>query len=75
MISKSVLRERLSKAVGCEIDETKFAWFFQRFCDVYDLPKEIRWAKTLDNETVKAFGEYAGYELRFNDPYPLTAKL
>ena len=75
MISKMLLRERLSKAIGQEIDETKFAWFFQRFCDVKELPKEIRWAKTLDNETVKAFSEYAGYDLRFNNPLPLKAKL
>ena len=75
MISKAILRERLSKAIGQEIDETKFAWFFHRFCDVYNLPKEIIWAKNMDDETVKAFCEYAGYDLRSDNTFPLTAKL
>ena len=75
MISKAILRERLGKAIGKEIDESHFAWFFSRFCDVNNLAKDIRCAKRIDDETVKAFSEYAGYDLRFPIPLPLTAKL
>ena len=74
MISKAILRKRLSTAIGQEIDRSHFSWFFGRFCDKYGLPDEVRQAQLLDDETVKAFSEYAGYDLRFPIPLPLTAK-
>ena len=74
MISKSVLHKRLNKAIGQEIDEKKFSMFFLRFCEVYGVSEKVKNAHQLDDDTVMAFSEYAGYDLRFPIPLPLTAK-
>ena len=74
MITKSLLRTRLEVALGQKIPKPTFTWFFGYFCDVYGLPSNIRTAKQLDEATVNAFSEYAGYDLRFPIPLPLTAQ-
>ena len=74
MTSKSILCKRLSTAVGKTIPPADFTWFFGRFCELYGLPKKVKNAKTLDEETVLAFGNYAGYDLRFPIPLPILAK-
>ena len=73
MTPKSILCKRLSTAIGKTIPPADFTWFFKRFCELYGLPKKIRTAKTLDEETVMAFSRYAGYDLRFPIPLPLLA--
>ena len=74
MISKALLRKRLSTAIGQKIDDKKFTMLFLRFCEVYGVSTKVKYAHQLDEETVKAFSEYAGYDLRFPIPLPLTAK-
>ena len=74
MTPKSILCKRLSTAVGRTIPPADFTWFFGRFCELYGLPKKVKTAKTLDEETVLAFSHYAGYDLRFPIPLPLLTE-
>ena len=74
MITKSLLRTRLEVALGQKLPKSTFTWFFGYFCDMYGLPSNIRTAKQLDEATVIAFSECAGYDLRFPIPLPLMVK-
>ena len=74
MTTKAILKKRLSTAIGKELSGFDFMWFFGRFCEVYGQPEQVRKAKQIDEETVMAFSEYAGYDLRFPIPLPMMAK-
>ena len=75
MITKALLRKRLGVALGQTVSPADFTWFFARFCEYRGLPPELRTAKQLDQETVNAFSQYAGYDLRFPIPLPLTPQI
>ncbi|MBQ7530707.1 MAG: hypothetical protein IJT12_03290 [Paludibacteraceae bacterium] len=80
LISKTVLRHRLSTAIDKRIAPEEFAWFFGCFCARYvhysaryelrDI-RIMRNAKGLTYHEVQAFSDYCGYDLRFPIPLPL----
>ena len=82
MISKQLLRRRLSIAIGKDVQYSDFTWFFGRF--LVQAPKiarklktkirpvnEIKSAKTLNPAEINVFSEYCGYNLNFPIPLPL----
>ena len=70
MISKSLLRKRLSVAIGENIPPATFTWFFRCFCESVSQP-QLKNTKELTTEEVNAFSRYAGYDLKFPIPLPL----
>ena len=52
MISKSLLRKRLSLAIGKQLRPADFSWFFARFCEAKDRDKRLRCAKALTHDEV-----------------------
>lgn len=74
MITKALLRKRLSLAIGKQLAPSDFTWFFTAFCEKAKRP-ELRTAKQLDEESLHAFSEFAGYDLRFPIPLPLTTQI
>ena len=70
MISKELLRKRLSVAIGKNIPKSTFTWFFGCFCEAVSQP-QLKTVKALNMEETEAFSRYAGYDLKFPIPLPL----
>ena len=70
MISKQLLRKRLSVAAGKDISPKEFSWFFECFCAKYPQYQELKRVRNLEADVVEAFSRYAGYDLRFPIPLP-----
>lgn len=75
MISKSLLRKRLSLAIGKQLRPAEFSWFFARFCEAKDRDKRLRCAKALTHDEVTEFSQYCGYDLHFPIPLPLLVQI
>ena len=74
MISKALLRKRLSVALGKEVKPADFTWFFGCFCKKTQRP-ELRTVKELSYDDVTALSEYCGYDLHFPIPLPLLVQI
>ena len=74
MISKTVLRQRLSVAIDKQLTPSEFTSFFACFCE-HDNRHDLRTAKELSIEDVAAFSRYAGYDLQFPIPIPLIGQI
>ena len=70
MISKQLLRKRLSVAAGKDISPKELSWFFECFCRKYPQYQELKRVRNLEADVVEAFSRYAGYDLRFPIPLP-----
>ena len=75
MIGKAILRKRLGVALGKEVSEYEFTWFFGYFCDLMHQRSAVRTAKELDEKTVIAFSIFCGYDLRCPIPLPLLVQI
>ncbi len=71
MITKALLRKRLSLAIGKQLTPAEFTAFFACFC-AHDKRTELRTTKELSFQDVTAFSNYCGYDLHFPIPTPLT---
>ena len=75
MIGKAILRKRLGVALGKEVSEYEFTWFFGYFCERTKRPREVLTAKELTETQVMAFSEFCGYDLRCPIPLPLLVQI
>lgn len=74
MISKTMLRKRLSVAIDKQLTPSEFTFFFACFCE-HDNRHDLRTAKELSHEDAAAFSRYAGYDLLFPIPLPLIGQI
>lgn len=75
MIPKSKIRERLSTAVGTEIDTCTFSWFFGYYVESLHRPQELIRAKTISINELQLFGTFCGYRLELDHPTPLMVQI
>jgi len=74
MISKQLLRKRLSVAIDKNLSQPEFSHFFVYFCE-REKRDDLRTVKNLEEEDVMVFSWFCGYDLRFPIPLPLWKKL
>ena len=74
MISKKILRKRLSVALGKQLKPADFTWFFGYFCEKSGCMR-LRTAKELSYEDVRKFSQFCGYDLNFPIPLPLWVQI
>ena len=72
MISKQLLRKRLSLAIGKQISPKDFTWFFAYFCEKNER-MALKNVRKLTHDEVQAFSEFCGYDLHFPIPLPLLS--
>lgn len=69
MMSKQLMRKRLSLAIGKNISPFEFSWFFGAFCDKCG-KQELRQVRFLSYDDAMLFSRYCGYNLFFPIPIP-----